>query len=83
MNAQDSYGLLTNNAAAKLSKGVTSTLKIKFEGSLVTLFVNGTQYYEGSLASIPNVEGKMGLEYLDLQSLSTTTLNIAIMWRIR
>ncbi|NOV01136.1 family 20 glycosylhydrolase, partial [Paenibacillus planticolens] len=60
VNAQDSYGLLTNNTAAKLSKGVTSTVKIKFEGPLVTLFVNGTQYYEGSLASIPNVEGKMG-----------------------
>ncbi|NHW38224.1 family 20 glycosylhydrolase, partial [Paenibacillus aceris] len=60
VNAQDSYGLLTNNTAAKLSKGVTSTVKVKFEGSLVTLFVNGTQYYEGSLASIPNVEGKMG-----------------------
>lgn len=60
VNAQDSYGLLTNNAAAKLSKGVTSTVKVKFEGTLVTLYVNGTQYYEGSLASIPNVEGKLG-----------------------
>ncbi|OAB46856.1 family 20 glycosylhydrolase [Paenibacillus antarcticus] len=60
VNAQDSYGLLTNNAAAALRKDVTSTVKVVFEGSKITLIVNGTTYYDGALPNLPTEAGKMG-----------------------
>ncbi|RIX52390.1 hypothetical protein D3P08_12980 [Paenibacillus nanensis] len=60
VNAQDSYGRMTNNVGAQLKKGATSTVKVKFEGSHITLVVNGTTYYEGAIASLPNQAGQMG-----------------------
>ncbi len=60
MNAQDSYGLLTNAQDAQLKKGKTSTVKVKFEGKHVTLIVNGTTYFEAVIAQIPTDAGKMG-----------------------
>ncbi|WP_458631397.1 family 20 glycosylhydrolase [Paenibacillus sp. CMAA1364] len=60
VNAQDNYGLVTNNPAAALRNGVTSTVKVKYEGSKITLIVDGTTYFEGNLSSLPTEAGKMG-----------------------
>lgn len=60
VNAQDNYGAMTNNQGARLRKGETATVKVKFEGSHVTLIVNGTTYFEGALPRLPVEEGKMG-----------------------
>ncbi|WP_422657070.1 family 20 glycosylhydrolase [Paenibacillus sp. EC2-1] len=60
VNAQDTYGLLSNAQGAKLKKGETATVKVKFEGKHVTLIVNGTTYYEGAIAQLPTEAGKMG-----------------------
>ncbi|MDQ6422159.1 family 20 glycosylhydrolase [Paenibacillus sp. LHD-117] len=60
VNAQDSYGRMTNSAGAQLKKGVTSTVKVKFEGTHITLIVNGTAYFEGAITALPNEAGRMG-----------------------
>lgn len=60
VNAQDSYGLLTNAQGAKLKKGTTSTVKVKFEGKHVALIINGTTYFDDAIAQIPTDAGKMG-----------------------
>ncbi|MFC7679361.1 family 20 glycosylhydrolase [Paenibacillus sp. GCM10028914] len=60
VNAQDTYGALTNAQGARLKKGETATVKVKFEGKHVTLTVNGTTYYEGAIAQLPTEAGKMG-----------------------
>ncbi|WP_018758159.1 family 20 glycosylhydrolase [Paenibacillus terrigena] len=60
VNAQDSYGLMTSDPAAKLTKGVPATVKVKFEGNSVALIVNGVTYYDNVISGIPNTAGKMG-----------------------
>lgn len=60
VNAQDSYGRMTNDAAAQLKQGVTSTVKVKFEGTHMTLIINGTTYFEGAIAALPTEAGQMG-----------------------
>lgn len=60
VNAQDSYGRMTNATGAQLKKGITSTIKVKFEGTHITLMVNGTTYFEGALTALPNLAGQMG-----------------------
>ncbi|MFX3635375.1 MAG: Ig-like domain-containing protein [Candidatus Pristimantibacillus sp.] len=60
VNAEDSYGLVTNNTAAALRKDVTSIVKVKYVGSKITFSVNGTTYFDGTLASLPTTAGKMG-----------------------
>lgn len=61
VNAQDNYGALTSNANAKLAKGVTSTVKVKFERQSITLIVNGVTYFEGPISQLPSADGKMGV----------------------
>ncbi|MFX3635374.1 MAG: family 20 glycosylhydrolase [Candidatus Pristimantibacillus sp.] len=60
VNAQDSYGVVTSNAAAALRNGVTSTIKVKYEGNKITFSVNGTTYFDGALPNLPTEAGKMG-----------------------
>lgn len=60
VNAQDSYGAMTSDQGAMLRKGETATVKVKFEGTFITLIVNGTTYFEGALPNLPVDEGKMG-----------------------
>jgi uncharacterized protein YjdB len=60
VNAQDSYGAMTSEQGAMLRKGETATVKVKFEGTFITLIVNGTTYFEGALPNLPVEAGKMG-----------------------
>ncbi|MED5017651.1 family 20 glycosylhydrolase [Paenibacillus chibensis] len=60
VNAQDNYGAMTTDAGAFLKKGETATVKVKFEGTFITLSVNGKTYFEGSLPKLPSGEGNMG-----------------------
>ncbi|MWV44778.1 family 20 glycosylhydrolase [Paenibacillus sp. HJL G12] len=60
VNAQDNYGAMTTDQGALLKKGETATVKVKFEGTYITLIVNGKTYFEGALPKLPADEGKMG-----------------------
>ncbi|WP_168928941.1 family 20 glycosylhydrolase [Paenibacillus dokdonensis] len=60
VNAQDNYGAMTTEQGAFLKKGETAAVKVKFEGTNVTLIINGKTYFEGALPKLPQEEGKMG-----------------------
>lgn len=60
VNAQDNYGAMTTDQGANLKKGETATVKVKFEGTYITLIVNGKTYFEGALPKLPTDEGRMG-----------------------
>ncbi|OAB46855.1 cohesin domain-containing protein [Paenibacillus antarcticus] len=77
VNAQDQWGEVTKNVGAALQKDVTSTVKVKYEGSKITLYVNGTSYFEGTLANLPTGAGKMGARVFGTSIAAFDDINYA------
>ncbi|MEC0230758.1 endo-alpha-N-acetylgalactosaminidase family protein [Paenibacillus alba] len=56
-NGAGQYGNFTGPV---LASGITYTIKVQFTGATVTVWVDGTQIYSGTLTSIPTGAGQIG-----------------------